>query len=179
MKITTNNTERFVAIDKAIGGYVAGITFVLIGVLICSAGQAKLIQGLLAIILGIVVILLVKSCTIVIDRTNKKLTYTSKSLVSRSSQSFGFEDIAKVQLEYSIQVHDKYSSNGNASSRPQINSTLMLVLTNGSTVRLIFRVKRVKFFQKASTVSEPNTQLGQQLAEIIGVPFEEMKQPDF
>lgn len=177
MKITTNSSEHFIATDRGIGGYVSGGVITVLGLFLCLSGSSGVLWGVAGMVLGVVVILLQKSYEVDVDRVGKKITTASRGFLGRKTQTFSYDEIQKVSLIFSEYRQDNYSTNGvEQSSRPVLRSDLILGLKNGNSVRLVFGSKMLgRFASTTSNTPKPNADIGQQLAAVIGVPFEQQE----
>jgi len=184
MKITQDTQTYLECKKSALVGYiVSGLLMVggviaVILMLIQSASQWWL--GLIALAIGIAILLLNKSITLIADGNLRQIRIAKKSLLGASDNSYSFNDIKDVMIE-----EDRdYDRNSDGDRKEKITYVLIfnfnngyqeaINLTPGSSSNVSVGGLNMSRFSQNNTVMK----IGQRMAEVIGVPFNHKRRGD-
>ena len=183
MKITQDTQTYLECKKSALVGYiVAGLLMIggvvaVILMLIQSASDWWF--GLIALAIGIVILLLNKSITLIADANVRQIRITKKSLLGASDNSYSFNDIKEVMIE-----EDRdYERDSDGDRKMRITYVLIfnfnngyqeaIKLSSGSSNFSVGGVNMSRFSQNNAMM-----RIGQRMAEVIGVPFNHKRRGD-
>jgi hypothetical protein len=155
-----------------IGGVVAVILM-----LKQSASQWWL--GLIALAIGIAILLLNKSITLIADGNIRQIKIAKKSLLGASDNSYSFNDIKDVMIE-----EDRdYERDSDGDRKERITFVLIFNFNNGYQEAINLSSGSSNFSAggiNMSRFSQNNAvmRIGQRMAEVIGVPFNHKRRGD-
>lgn len=164
MKITQNTPEKLEIKEDNIGAIILGFISLVLGIILLVAG---IMLGLAIIVIGVVVVLVAKKSHIVVDKTSRTLTYSAKSLIKKTNRQLSSAEIKNVALEsktYRSRTDNGYDTN--------IVGNLALNLSSGESINLSVLTKKKSIFKLFQKTIIPNEEIGGQIAQAIGVPFE-------
>jgi hypothetical protein len=176
MKITQDTQTYLKCKKSALVGYiVSGLLMVggviaVILMLIQSASQWWL--GLIALTIGIAILLLNKSITLIADGNLRQIRIAKKSLLGASDNSYSFNDIKEVMIE-----EDRdYERDSDGDRKERITYVLIFNFNNGYQEAINLSSGSSNFSAgglNMSRFSQNNAvmRIGQRMAEVIGVPF--------
>jgi len=181
MKITQDTQTYLECKKSALVGYiVAGLLIIggvvaVIVMLIQSASDWWL--GLIALAIGIVILLLNKSITLIADANLRQIRIAIKSLLGASDNSYSFNDIKEVMIE-----EDRdYERDSDGDRKERIAFVLIFNFNNGyqEAINLVRSSSSVGGLNM-SRFSQNNAvmRIGQRMAEVIGVPFNHKRRGD-
>ena len=160
MKITQDTQTYLECKKSALVGYiVAGLLMIggvvaVILMLIQSASDWWL--GLIALAIGIVILLLNKSITLIADGNLRQIRIAIKSLLGASDNSYSFNDIKDVMI---FNFNNGYQE--------------AIKLSSGSSNFSVGGINMSRFSQNNAMM-----RIGQRMAEVIGVPFNHKRRGD-
>ena len=183
MKITQDTQTYLECKKSALVGYiVAGLLMIggvvaVILMLIQSASDWWL--GLIALIIGVVILLLNKSITLIADGNLRQIRIAIKSLLGASDNSYSFNDIKEVMIE-----EDRdYERDSDGDRKERITYVLIfnfnngyqeaIKLSSGSSNFSVGGINMSRFSQNNAMM-----RIGQRMAEVIGVPFNHKRRGD-
>ena len=183
MKITQDNQTYLECKKSALVGYiVAGLLMIggvvaVILMLIQSASDWWL--GLIALIIGVVILLLNKSITLIADGNLRQIRIAKKSLLGASDNAYSFNDIKEVMIE-----EDRdYERDSDGDRKERITYVLIfnfnngyqeaIKLSSGSSNFSVGGINMSRFSQNNAVM-----RIGQRMAEVIGVPFNHKRRGD-
>ena len=183
MKITQDTQTYLECKKSALVGYiVAGLLMIggvvaVILMLIQSASDWWL--GLIALIIGIVILLLNKSITRIADGNLRQIRIAKKSLLGASDNAYSFNDIKEVMIE-----EDRdYERDSDGDRKMRITYVLIfnfnngyqeaIKLSSGSSNFSVGGINMSRFSQNNAMM-----RIGQRMAEVIGVPFNHKRRGD-
>ncbi len=194
MKVITETTTVFSAIDKKYSLLLFVGAAILIGAvmgLIGGTAQPTIyLTGGLFVLIGIGTVLFRQQKTITIDKNLNEITIASKSLIKKSRLVYDVSSVIKLQLtssyrtQHSTQSFNNNNSNmanrglrigtggigmGGTTSTQQITQ-LALLLRDGTSILIVTGQRSMRALGMISRV--PNQDIGQRMADFIGVPFE-------
>jgi len=185
VKISSQDANKLVAVDKATGTLIAGVVM---GV----AGLAMLVSGLmpgksiLVIIGGILVVVAVimlifrKERTLVVDKTAGQLTFDQKSVIKKANYAYPVTDVVKIEFTSEFQTTTagethrsgvSVSGAGGSDTQTTQHTQLHVVLKDGTVLNIADGQRQMSVMAVLSKV--PNMAVGQQIASFLGVPFEQ------
>ena len=183
MKITQDNQTYLECKKSALVGYiVAGLLMIggvvaVILMLIQSASDWWL--GLIALAIGIVILLLNKSITLIADGNLRQIRIAIKSLLGASDNSYSFNDIKEVMIE----EDREYERDSDGDRKERITYVLIfnfnngyqeaIKLSSGSSNFSVGGINMSRFSQNNAMM-----RIGQRMAEVIGVPFNHKRRGD-
>lgn len=183
MKITQDNQTYLECKKSALVGYiVAGLLMIggvvaVILMLIQSASDWWL--GLIALAIGVAVLLLNKSITLIADGNLRQIRIAIKSLLGASDNSYSFNDIKEVMIE-----EDRdYERDSDGDRKERITYVLIFNFNNGYQEAINLSSGSSNFSVggiNMSRFSQNNAmmRIGQRMAEVIGVPFNHKRRGD-
>ena len=183
MKITQDTQTYLECKKSALVGYiVAGLLMIggvvaVILMLIQSASDWWL--GLIALIIGVVILLLNKSVTLIADGNLRQIRIAKKSLLGASDNAYSFNDIEEVMIE-----EDRdYEQDSDGDRKMRITYFLIfnfnngyqeaIKLSSGSSNFSVGGINMSRFSQNNAVM-----RIGQRMAEVIGVPFNHKRRGD-
>jgi len=183
MKITQDTQTYLECKKSALVGYiVAGLLMIggvvaVILMLIKSASDWWL--GLIALIIGVVILLLNKSITLIADGNLRQIRIAKKSLLGASDNAYSFNDIKEVMIE-----EDRdYERDSDGDRKMRITYVLIfnfnngyqeaIKLSSGSSNFSVGGINMSRFSQNNAMM-----RIGQRMAEVIGVPFNHKRRGD-
>ena len=183
MKITQDTQTYLECKKSALVGYiVAGLLMIggvvaVILMLIQSASDWWL--GLIALIIGVVILLLNKSITLIADGNLRQIRIAKKSLLGASDNAYSFNDIKEVMIE-----EDRdYERDSDGDRKERITYVLIfnfnngyqeaIKLSSGSSNFSVGGINMSRFSQNNAVM-----RIGQRMAEVIGVPFNHKRRGD-
>jgi len=183
MKITQDTQTYLECKKSALVGYiVAGLLMIggvvaVILMLIQSASDWWF--GLIALAIGIVILLLNKSITLIADGNLRQIRIAKKSLLGASDNAYSFNDIKEVMIE-----EDRdYERDSDGDRKMRITYVLIfnfnngyqeaIKLSSGSTNFSVGGINISRFSQNNAMM-----RIGQRMAEVIGVPFNHKRRGD-
>ena len=183
MKITQDTQTYLECKKSALVGYiVAGLLMIggvvaVILMLIQSASDWWL--GLIALIIGVVILLLNKSITLIADGNLRQIRIAKKSLLGASDNAYSFNDIKEVMIE-----EDRdYERDSDGDRKMRITYVLIfnfnngyqeaIKLSSGSSNFSVGGINMSRFSQNNAVM-----RIGQRMAEVIGVPFNHKRRGD-
>ena len=183
MKITQDNQTYLECKKSALVGYiVAGLLMIggvvaVILMLIQSASDWWL--GLIALAIGVAVLLLNKSITLIADGNLRQIRIAKKSLLGASDNAYSFNDIKEVMIE-----EDRdYERDSDGDRKMRITYVLIfnfnngyqeaIKLSSGSSNFSVGGINMSRFSQNNAMM-----RIGQRMAEVIGVPFNHKRRGD-
>lgn len=185
MKITQQTGDILTAKTGKTTGIIVGGVLVAVGLGLLVVGFSQkpfLIFGPIFALAGVAAILLSKDVTLTASKSGQTITLSSKGLVgSEHHQTVQFPQVRQVQIvnEYQVRTSSNLSSanksrlsNGGVSNISyEMRSTLMLALNDGSFFNISNETKPVGGMT-INLSGNPLPSMGQELANFIGVPFE-------
>ena len=183
MKITQDKQTYLKCKKSALVGYiVAGLLMIggvvaVILMLIQSASDWWF--GLIALAIGIVILLLNKSITLIADGNLRQIRIAKKSLLGASDNAYSFNDIKEVMIE-----EDRdYERDSDGDRKERITYVLIfnfnngyqeaIKLSSGSSNFSVGGINMSRFSQNNAMM-----RIGQRMAEVIGVPFNHKRRGD-
>jgi hypothetical protein len=183
MKITQDTQTYLECKKSALVGYiVAGLLMIggvvaVILMLIQSASDWWL--GLIALAIGVAVLLLNKSITLIADGNLRQIRIAKKSLLGASDNAYSFNDIKEVMIE-----EDRdYERDSDGDRKMRITYVLIfnfnngyqeaIKLSSGSSNFSVGGINMSRFSQNNAMM-----RIGQRMAEVIGVPFNHKRRGD-
>ena len=184
MKITQDTQTYLECKKSALVGYivsgllmVGGVATVII-MLMQSTSQWWF--GLIALAIGVVILLLNKSITLIADGNLRQIRIAKKSLLGASDNAYSFNDIKEVMIE-----EDRdYERDSDGDRKERVTYVLIfnfnngyqeaINLTGGSSSNVSVGGLNMSRFSQNNAVMR----IGQRMAEVIGVPFNHKRRGD-
>jgi hypothetical protein len=176
MKITQDTQTYLECKKSALVGYiVAGLLMiggVVAVILMLMKSASNWWLGLIALAIGIAILLLNKSITLIADGNLRQIRIAKKSLLGASDNSYSFNDIKEVMIE-----EDRdYERDSDGDRKERITYVLIfnfnngyqeaINLSSGSSNFSVGGLNMNRFSQNNAVM-----RIGQRMAEVIGVPF--------
>ena len=183
MKITQDTQTYLECKKSALVGYIVAGLLIIGGVV---AVIVMLIQsasdwwfGLIALAIGIVILLLNKSITLIADGNLRQIRIAKKSLLGASDNAYSFNDIKEVMIE-----EDRdYERDSDGDRKERVTYVLIfnfnngyqeaIKLSSGSSNFSVGGINMSRFSQNNAMM-----RIGQRMAEVIGVPFNHKRRGD-
>lgn len=183
MKITQDNQTYLECKKSAVVGYIISGLLMIGGVVavivMFMQSASNWWLGLIALAIGIAVLLLNKSITLIADGNIRQIRITKKSLLGASDNSYSFNDIKDVMIE---EDHD-YERDSDGDRKEKITYVLIfnfnngyqeaINLSSGSSNFSVGGINMSRFSQNNAVM-----RIGQRVAEVIGVPFHHKRHGD-
>jgi hypothetical protein len=176
MKITQDTQTYLECKKSALVGYiVAGLLMiggVVAVILMLMKSASNWWLGLIALAIGIAILLLNKSITLIADGNLRQIRIAKKSLLGASDNSYSFNDIKEVMIE-----EDRdYDRDSDGDRKERITYVLIFNFNNGYQEAINLSSGSSNFSAgglNMSRFSQNNAvmRIGQRMAEVIGVPF--------
>ena len=184
MKITQDTQTYLECKKSALVGYIiSGLLMVggvaaMVFMLIQSSSQWWL--GLIAEAIGILILLLNKSITLIADGNIRQIRIAKKSLLGASDNAYSFNDIKEVMIE----EDRNYERDTDGDRKERITYVLIfnfnngyqeaINLTGGSSSNVSVGGLNMSRFSQNNAMMR----IGQRMAEVIGVPFNHKRRGD-
>lgn len=184
MKIIQDSPNYLECKKSALFGYIFSIILMVggvIGVIVMfMKSSSQWWIGLIALAIGILILFLTKSITLIADGNIKQVKIATKSLLGASDNAYAFHDIKEIVIEEDRQY--ERDSDGNRKDK----TSFVLIfnfhngyqeainLTSGSSSSIsVGGVNMSRFSQNNAVMN-----IGQRLSEVIGVPFNHKRRGD-
>lgn len=184
MKIIQDSPTYLEYKKSALFGYIFSIILMVggvIGVIVMfMKSSSQWWIGLIALAIGILILFLTKSVTLIADGNIKQVKIATKSLLGASDNAYAFHDIKEIVIEEDRQY--ERDSDGNRKDK----TSFVLIfnfhngyqeainLTSGSSSSIsVGGVNMSRFSQNNAVMN-----IGQRLSEVIGVPFNHKRRGD-
>ena len=184
MKIIQDSQTYLECKKSALFGYIFSIILMVggvIGVIVMfMKSSSQWWIGLIALAIGILILFLTKSITLIADGNIKQVKIATKSLLGASDNAYAFHDIKEIVIEEDRQY--ERASDGNRKDK----TSFVLIfnfhngyqeainLTSGSSSSIsVGGVNMSRFSQNNAVMN-----IGQRLSEVIGVPFNHKRRGD-
>ena len=174
MKITQDTQTYLECKKSALVGYIVSGLLMVGGVvaviLMLKQSASQWWLGLIALAIGIAILLLNKSITLIADGNIRQIRIAKKSLLGASDNSYSFNDIKDVMIE-----EDRdYERDSDGDRKERITYVLIFNFNNGYQEAInLTRSSSSVGGLNMSRFSQNNAvmRIGQRMAEVIGVPF--------
>ena len=181
MKITQDTQTYLECKKSALVGYiVSGLLMVggmIAVILMLIQGASQWWLGLIALAIGIAILLLNKSITLIADGNVRQIRIAKKSLLGASDNAYSFNDIKEVMIE-----EDRdYERDSDGDRKERITYVLIFNFNNGYQEGInLSRSSSSVGGLNMSRFSQNNAvmRIGQRMAEVIGVPFNHKRRGD-
>ena len=181
MKITQDTQTYLECKKSALVGYiVSGLLMVggVVAVIVMFMQSASnWWLGLIALAIGIAILLLNQSITLVADGNLRQIRIDKKSLLGASDNAYSFNDIKEVMIE-----EDRdYERDSDGDRKMRITYVLIFNFNNGYQEAInLKRSSSSVGGLNMSRFSQNNAvmKIGQRMAEVIGVPFNHKRRGD-
>ena len=183
MKITQDTQTYLECKKSAMLGYIVSGLLMIGGVvaviLMFMQSASTWLLGLIALAIGIAILLLNKSITLIADGNIRQIRITKKSLLGASDNSYSFNDIKDVMIE-----EDRdYGRDSDGDRKERITFVLIFNFNNGYQEAINLSSGSSNFSAggiNMSRFSQNNAvmRIGQRMAEVIGVPFNHKRRGD-
>ena len=184
MKIIQDSPTYLECKKSALFGYISSIILMVggvIGVIVMfMKSSSQWWIGLIALAIGILILFLTKSITLIADGNIKQVKIATKSLLGASDNAYAFHDIKEIVIEEDRQY--ERDSDGNRKDK----TSFVLIfnfhngyqeainLTSGSSSSISVGGVNMSRFSRNNAVMN----IGQRLSEVIGVPFNHKRRGD-
>ena len=181
MKITQDTQTYLECKKSALVGYIiSGLLMVggmIAVILMLIQGASHWWLGLIALAIGIAILLLNKSITLIADGNVRQIRIAKKSLLGASDNAYSFNDIKEVMIE-----EDRdYERDSDGDRKMRITYVLIFNFNNGYQEAInLTRSSSSVGGLNMSRFSQNNAvmRIGQRMAEVIGVPFNHKRRGD-
>lgn len=140
----------------------------------------KIALSLIALAVGILILFLTKSITLIADGNIKQVKIATKSILNTSDNTYAFHDIKEIVVE----KYRQYERDSDGDRKDKTSFVLIfnfnngyqeaLNLTHGSSSNIAVNGIKMNRFSQNNAVMN----IGQRLAEVIGVPFNHKRRGD-
>ena len=184
MKITQDSPTYLECKKSALFGYIFSIILMIGGIIgaiiMIMKSSSQWWIGLIALAIGILILFLTKSITLIADGNIKQVKIATKSLLGASNNAYAFHDIKEIVIEEDRQ----YQRDSDGDRKDKTSYVLIfnfhngyqeaLNLTPNSSSNIAVNGVNMSRFSQNNTVMK----IGQRLAEVIGVPFNHKRRGD-
>ena len=176
MKITQDNQTYLECKKSALVGYIVAGLLIIGGVVAVTVmfmqSASNWWLGLIALAIGIAILLLNKSITLIADANLRQIRIAKKSLLGASDNAYSFNDIKDVMIE----EDRNYERDSDGDRKEKITYVLIFNFNNGYQEAINLSSGSSNFSVgglNMSRFSQNNAvmRIGQRMAEVIGVPF--------
>ena len=184
MKITQDSPTYLECKKSALFGYIFSIILMIGGIIgmivMLMKSSPQWWIGLIAVAIGILILFLTKSITLIADGNIKQVKIATKSLLGASDNAYAFQDIKEIVIEEDRQY--ERDSDGDRKDKTSFVLTFnfhngyqeALNLTPGSSSNIAVNGVNMSRFSQNNAVMN----IGQRLSEVIGVPFNHKRRVD-
>ena len=184
MKITQDTQTYLECKKSALVGYIVAGLLIIGGVVTVTVmfmqSASNWWLGLIALAIGIAILLLNKSITLIADANLRQIRIAKKSLLGASDNAYSFNDIKDVMIE-----EDRdYDRDSDGDRKERITYVLIfnfnngyqeaINLTPGTSSNVSVGGLNMNRFSQNNAVMR----IGQRMAEVIGVPFNHKRRGD-
>tara|TARA_B100001093_G_C26802543_1_gene1004069 strand:- start:981 stop:1625 length:645 start_codon:yes stop_codon:yes gene_type:complete len=184
MKITKDSPTYLECKKSALFGYIFSIILMIGGIIgmivMVMKSSSQWWVGLIAVVIGILILFLTKSISLIADGNIKQVKIATKSLLGASDNAYAFHDIKEIVIEEDRQ----YERDSDGDRKDKTSYVLIfnfnngyqeaLNLTPGSSSNIAVNGVNMSRFSQNNAVMN----IGQRLAEVIGVPFNHKRRGD-
>lgn len=179
MKIINQTSDNLTLKDGKVKSLVAGFIFVLVGTVILISNPAglilmKILLAAVFVIIGLLFVLFSTSTIVDFDKINSQIIYTKKSLIGKQSTMYVFADVFRVETR-------KWWHSSGRGGGQTLAAQSFLVLKNGQEISLDNQKSSSSVGIGSVNIPMGNSgsevAIANQVAEFLGVPFEEIKPP--
>jgi cation transport ATPase len=183
MKIITQTDGEMILKEGSASGIIFGIIFAIVGAVVAfyfsSSGQIVVWLGIAFIVIGLASIFFSSSITVDINKLGGQLSYQKKRLIGGSSATYAIADVLRIETRRQWRVQN--NANKNVSMPRQVLvSQSVIVFKSGQELPLDHQknsssmsVGPVMMTGQGSEVA-----IATQVANFIGVPFQEIAPPN-
>ncbi len=183
MKITKDSPTYLECKKSGLFGYIFSIILMtggLIGIMaMFMKSSSQWWIGLIALAIGILILFLTKSITLIADGNLKQVKIATKSLLGENNHTYAFHDINEIVIEEDRQ----YERDSDGDRKDKTSYVLIFNFHNGyqeaidissSSSNISVGGVNISRFSKNNAVMN----IGQRLGEVIGVPFNHKRRGD-
>ena len=184
MKIIQDTPTYLECKKSALFGYIFSVILMVGGVIgvivMLMKSSSQWWMGLIAVAIGILILFLNKSISLIADGNIKQVKIATKSILNASDNAYAFHDIKEIIIEEDRQ----YERDSDGDRKDKTSYVLIfnfhngyqeaLNLTPGSSSNIAVNgVNMSRFLQNNAVMN-----IGQRLSEVIGVPFNHKRRGD-
>ena len=184
MKIIQDTQTYLECKKSALFGYIFSVILMVGGVIgvivMLMKSSSQWWMGLIAVAIGILILFLNKSISLIADGNIKQVKIATKSILNASDNAYAFHDIKEIIIEEDIQ----YERDSDGDRKDKTSYVLIfnfhngyqeaLDLTPGSSSNIAVNGVNMSRFSQNNAVMN----IGQRLSEVIGVPFNHKRRGD-
>lgn len=184
MKIIQDTPTYLECKKSALFGYIFSVILMVGGVIgvivMLMKNSSQCWIGLIAVAIGILILFLNKSISLIADGNIKQVKIATKFLLSASDNAYAFDDIKEIIIEEDRQ----YERDSDGDRKDKTSYVLIfnfhngyqeaLNLTPGSSSNIAVNGVNMSRFSQNNAVMN----IGQRLSEVIGVPFDHKRRGD-
>ena len=184
MKIIQDTPTYLECKKSALFGYIFSVILMVGGVIgvivMLMKSSSQWWMGLIAVAIGILILFLNKSISLIADGNIKQVKIATKSILNASDNAYAFHDIKEIIIEEDRQ----YERDSDGDRKDKTSYVLIfnfhngykeaLNLTPGSSSNITVNGVNMSRFSQNNAVMN----IGQRLSEVIGVPFNHKRRGD-
>jgi hypothetical protein len=184
MEIIQDSPNYLECKKSALFGYIFSIILMVGGVIgvivMLMKSSSQWWMGLIAVAIGILILFLNKSISLIADGNIKQVKIATKSILNASDNAYAFHDIKEIIIEEDRQ----YERDSDGDRKDKTSYVLIfnfhngyqeaLNLTPGSSSNIAVNGVNMSRFSQNNAVMN----IGQRLSEVIGVPFNHKRRGD-
>ena len=184
MKIIQDTPTYLECKKSALFGYIFSVILMVGGVIgvivMLMKNSSQCWIGLIAVAIGILILFLNKSISLIADGNIKQVKIATKSILNASDNAYAFHDIKEIIIEEDRQ----YERDSDGDRKDKTSYVLIfnfhngyqeaLNLTPGSSSNIAVNGVNMSRFSQNNAVMN----IGQRLSEVIGVPFDHKRRGD-
>jgi hypothetical protein len=184
MKIIQDTPTYLECKKSALFGYIFSVILMVGGVIgvivMLMKSSSQWWMGLIAVAIGILILFLNKSISLIADGNIKQVKIATKSILNASDNAYAFHDIKEIIIEEDRQ----YERDSDGDRKDKTSYVLIFNFHNGYQKALnltpssssniaVNGVNMSRFSQNNAVMN-----IGQRLSEVIGVPFNHKRRGD-
>jgi hypothetical protein len=186
MKIINQTTDALALKEGDATGIIVGIVLVLAGIGIGFSTQfvvaAPLWIALGLVVVGLVVVFMSSSISVVINKTNGQIVYQTKRIIGGQSMTYATGDVLRIETRKSWRMENQNTSGNRGVSVPRqvLVSQSVIVFKDGQELPLDHQKSSSGLSVGPAVMmagSGKEVAIANQVATFMGVPFQEIAPP--
>jgi hypothetical protein len=186
MKITSQSSNELVLTEGSTQGMIVGGALVvagaLIGLFLHKSTPMSVWVSLGMTIIGIAILCFSSSITVTANKTTGKLAYEKKRLVGAQNTTYAIADVLRIETRKQWRTENSPPSGNNQQTVPQqvLVAQSVIVFKSGQELALDHQKTSSSMSMGGAVLMSgqgKETAIANQVAEFLGVPFQEIMPP--
>jgi Tfp pilus assembly PilM family ATPase len=187
MKITSQSAEELVLKEGSASGIVVGAVLVIGGPVVWyflhQSNPVVMWIALGMVVLGVIVILMSSSITVIANKTSGKLSYEKKRLTGGQSSTYAIADVFRIETrkQWQIQNTQAPGNQGGSMPQPMLVAQSVIVFKDGRELALDHQKTSSSTSVGGAVImggQGAETAIAAQVAKFLNVPFQEIMPPN-